>query len=175
MGFFCYTFLYVALLTLLPQQTPDGFRRLAASGMPFISIALSLTLGVWLLTRMTPVRLVQRGYALTVPAFVLLAAGWGNGAMMTLAGLWLSAALGLVQGGSFAAIPALNPTAKMRARAAGAIAQLGNLGTTTGTPVLAAILAATGPWGLAVVATAACLTGIGLHAAQARRRQILST
>jgi len=43
--------------------------------------------------------------------------------------------------------------AQDRARAAGAIAQLGNLGTTTGTPVLAAML-----------------SGAMLHAVQARRR-----
>lgn len=174
MGFFCYTFLYVALLTLLPPQIPGDLRAVAASGMPFISIALSLTLGVWLLSRVPPVRLVQLGYGAAIPAFALLVTGWGNGLAMTFAGLWISAALGLVQGASFAAIPALNATADTRIRAAGAIAQLGNLGTTTGTPVIAALLAGAGPAGLGLVAVAACLLGIGLHALQARRRQILS-
>ncbi len=175
MGFFCYTFLYVAVLTLLPPEIPVAQRALAAAGMPLMSIAVSLTLGVWLLGRMRAVNLVQWGYAVSAPAFVLLAIGWGDGWLMTLAGFWLSSALGLVQGASFASIPELNASGDDRARAAGAIAQLGNLGTTTGTPVLAAVLAAAGPWGMAGVAVAAAVLGIGLHAMQAQRRQARST
>ena len=172
MGFCCYTFLYVAILTLLPPETPATHRALIAAGMPLASIVVSLTLGVRLLGRMSAVRLVQWGYAAAVPGFLLLWALWGNGTGMLLAGFWLSAALGIVQGASFASIPELNVTAEDRARAAGAVAQLGNLGTTTGTPVLAALLASAGPPGLALAATALCAFGIGLHALQARRRRL---
>jgi DHA1 family inner membrane transport protein len=170
MGFFCYTFLYVAVLTLLPPETPATYRALIAAGMPLASIAVSLTLGVWLLRHLKAVRLVQWGYAVAIPGFVLLWLFWGNGAGMVLGGFWLSAALGIVQGASFAAIPELNTRAEDRARAAGAVAQLGNLGTTTGTPVLAALLAAAGPPGLALAAAVLCALGIGLHAVQAKRR-----
>lgn len=170
MGFCCYTFLYVAILTLLPPETPASHRALIAAAMPLASIVVSLTLGVRLLRSMSAVRLVQWGYAAAIPGFLLLWLFWGNGAGMVFAGLWLSAALGIVQGSSFAAIPELNATAEARARAAGAVAQLGNLGTTTGTPVLAALLAAAGPPGLALAATALCALGIGVHWLQARRR-----
>ena len=170
MGFFCYTFLYVAVLTLVPPDVPVAQRAFAAAGMPLISIALSLTLGVWLLGRMSAVRVVQGGYLAAVPGFVLLALFWGQGSGMVAGALWVAAALGIVQGASFAAIPELNATPEDRAQAAGAIAQLGNLGTTTGTPVLAALLIGAGPWGLALVAGFACALGIGLHAVQARRR-----
>ena len=170
LGFFCYTFLYVAVLTLVPPDVPVSQRALAAAGMPLISIALSLTLGVWLLGRMSAVRLVQLGYLAAVPGFVVLALFWGQGTGMVLGALWVAAALGIVQGASFAAIPELNATPEGRAQAAGAIAQLGNLGTTTGTPVLAALLLGAGPWGLALVAGLACALGISLHAVQARRR-----
>lgn len=175
MGFFCYTFLYVAVLTLLPPETPITQRALVAFGMPMASIVLSLTLGVWLLGRMRAVTLVQVGYACAIPGFLLLAIGWGQGPFMVVAGFWLAGALGLVQGASFAAIPQLNATAQTRAGASGAIAQLGNLGTTTGTPLLAAVLAGGGPWSLAIVATLACGLGIALHRLQTRRRQTLST
>ena len=150
MGFFCNTFVYMALLTLLPPQVPESHRALVAVGMPLVSIAVSLTLGVWLLRRMQAVRLVQAGYVAAAPAFLLLAPVWGDGLGMAVASLWLSAALGIVQGASFAALAGLNAVAQDRARAAGAIAQLGNLGTTTGTPVLAAMLSGAGPpggWG----------------------------
>jgi DHA1 family inner membrane transport protein len=175
MGFCFYTFLYVACLTLLPPEVPLAQRALMATGMPLISIAVSLTLGVWLLGRMSAVRLVQFGYAAAVPGFVLLWLGWGQGGTMLAGGLWLSAALGIVQGASFAAIPELNATPEDRARAAGAIAQLGNLGTTTGTPVLAALLAVWGAGAMTLVAVVFCLAGIGVHSLQARRRQLRST
>jgi DHA1 family inner membrane transport protein len=170
MGFCCYTFLYVAILTLLPPETPETHRALIAAGMPLVSIAVSLTLGVRLLGRMSAVRLVQAGYAVAIPGFVLLWAFWGQGAGMVAGGFLLSAALGIVQGASFAAIPELNQTPEDRARAAGAVAQLGNLGTTTGTPVLAALLASAGPPGLALAAAILCGLGITVHQLQARRR-----
>jgi MFS transporter, DHA1 family, inner membrane transport protein len=170
MGFCCYTFLYVAILTLLPPETPVSHRALIAAGMPLASILVSLTLGVRLLRHVSAVRLVQWGYAAAIPGFVLLWLFWGNGVGMVAAGFLLSAALGIVQGASFASIPELNATASDRARAAGAVAQLGNLGTTTGTPVLAALLAAAGPPALALAATALCGLGIVLHQIQARRR-----
>ncbi len=170
MGFCCYTFLYVAVLTLLPPETPATHRALIAAGMPLVSILVSLTLGVRLLQHMSAVRLVQWGYAAAVPGFLLLWALWGNGAGMVAGGFVLSAALGIVQGASFSSIPELNQTPQDRARAAGAVAQLGNLGTTTGTPVLAAILASAGPAGLAAAATVLCGVGIAVHALQRARR-----
>jgi len=170
LGFCCYTFLYVALLTLLPPETPDSHRAFVAAGMPLISIVVSLTLGVWALSRISAVRLVQWGYLAAIPGFVALGLAWGQGAAMAVAALWLSAAIGIVQGASFASIPELNASAHDRARAAGAVAQLGNLGTTTGTPVLAALLVSGGSVALAVCSVILCAVGIGLHALQARRR-----
>lgn len=170
MGFCCYTFLYVAVLTLLPPETPETHRALIAAGMPLVSIAVSLTLGVQLLKRMSAVRIVQLGYLIAIPGFLLLWTFWGQGAGMVAGGFLLSAALGIVQGASFASIPELNATPENRARAAGAVAQLGNLGTTTGTPVLAALLASAGPTGLAAAAVLLCGLGIGVHQLQARRR-----
>jgi predicted MFS family arabinose efflux permease len=171
MGFCCYTFLYVAVLTLLPPETPETHRALVAAGMPLVSIAVSLSLGVRLLGRMSAVRLVQTGYAVAIPGFLILWLFWGQGAGMVAGGFLLSGALGIVQGASFASIPELNATPADRARAAGAVAQLGNLGTTTGTPVLAAVLANVGPSGLAIAALLLCSLGIALHHLQARRRQ----
>ena len=171
MGFCCYTFLYVAILTLLPPETPESHRALIAAGMPLVSIAVSLTLGVYLLGRMSAVRLVQAGYLVAIPGFLLLWLFWGQGAGMVAGGFLLSAALGIVQGASFASIPELNASPEDRARAAGAVAQLGNLGTTTGTPVLAALLASAGPAGLAMAAVLLCGAGIAIHALQKARRQ----
>ena len=70
----------------------------------------------------------------------------------------------------FAALAELNPTPEARARGAGAIAQLGNLGTTTGTPILVWALGRAGETGLAVFLIGFSALGIGIHALQARRR-----
>jgi predicted MFS family arabinose efflux permease len=165
LGFVWYTAAYLAVLTLVPPLLDGPARAWAAAGMPLVSIAASLMLGVSLLGRVGPVGAVQAGYALGA------AAGLAFLAAPTLAGaLLLAAGLGVVQGASFAAIPALNPAPEARARAAGAIAQMGNVGTTLGTPVLAAMLAGMGPVAVAVFAVPLCLAGIALHLALARRR-----
>ena len=84
--------------------------------------------------------------------------------------LLVAASLGIVQGASFAALAELNPTAEDRARGAGAIAQLGNLGTTSGTPLLVFMLDKYGEAGLALFLIGFSALGIAIHALQARRR-----
>ena len=56
MGFCCYTLLYVPILTLLPPETPVSHRALIFAGMPLALIHVSLTLGVWLLHRISSFR-----------------------------------------------------------------------------------------------------------------------
>jgi len=171
MGFFCYTLTYVALLTLLPPMIGGAHQISIATAMPLVSIAVSLTLGVWLLRMVSAIRMVQVGFAVAVVAALCLWAFWGNDWVMIAASLTLAGMLGIVQGASFAAIAQLNPTADGRARAAGAIAQLGNLGTTTGTPLLAALIAGQGVSGMALFVVLPSLLGIALHQVQAQRRQ----
>lgn len=171
MGFVFYTALYVALLTLLPPLLPEGQRALAAAGMPLLSIAISLTLGVWGLRYISAVHMVQAGYAAGLVATLMLWAGWGQGTVVLVAAFALAGAMGIVQGASFASIPQLSSTAEDRARASGAVAQLGNVGTTTGTPLLAVMITLMGPLGVVAFALPLCVAGIVIHAVQARRRQ----
>jgi MFS transporter, DHA1 family, inner membrane transport protein len=172
MGFFCYTLTYVALLTLLPPMIGGAHQTLIAAAMPLVSIAISLTFGVWLLRWVPAFRMAQVGFAVAVAAGLALYGVWGQGWPVVIAALVLAGCLGIVQGASFAAVAQLNPTADGRARAAGAIAQLGNLGTTTGTPLLAALIAGQGVQGLALFVLLPSALGIVLHQFQARRRLI---
>ena len=172
MGFLCYTVTYVAVLTLLPGVVSAGWGPVVGVSMPLVSIAVSLTLGVWLLSRIAAFRLVQLGYVAAILASAGLWAVWGQGALEAGFALVLAAALGIVQGASFAALAQINPAAEDRARAAGAIAQLGNLGTTTGTPLLALILTQAGVSGLALFLIGFSALGIAIHSWQARRRSI---
>ena len=86
------------------------------------------------------------------------------------AAMMLSGALGLAQGGSFAAVSSLNADGAARAEAAGAIAQLGNVGTTLGTPVLLRMTDLWGPSAVLWFGLPLCLAGIAVHAWLSRRR-----
>ena len=123
------------------------------------------------LHRLSAVHLVQAGFALALPGALAMGLCWQVPVPRLTAALVLAAALGIVQGASFAAIPQLNAGEGERSLAAGAVAQLGNLGTTTGTLVLAAVIIAFGPAGLAGFAVPLCPGGILVHSLQARRRQ----
>lgn len=170
-GFVCYTFTFVAFLTLMPQQflgRPEQF--LLASLMPLVSVGMALTLGVWAMGRISAVRLVQAGFAVAIVFAGLLWLSWGQGRATLLVAFGISAGLGLVQSASFASIAQLNADAEARTRAAGAIAQLGNLGTTCGTPVLVWLIATFAETGLALFLIGFSALGIGLHAVMERRR-----
>lgn len=171
LGFVCYTITYVAILTLLPHAVQTAWATTTAVAMPLVSILVSLTLGVFLLRSITAVRLVQWGFAIVILATIALYLTWGHGPSEAAFACLIAAAMGIAQGASFAAIPQLNPAPQDRALAAGAIAQLGNLGTTTGTPMLALILGAAGITGLALFVIGFSALGIALHHWQTRRRQ----
>ncbi len=83
----------------------------------------------------------------------------------------MAAALGIVQGACFASIPQLNAAPSDRSLASGAVAQLGNLGTTTGTPILALLIGSFGVAGVVGFAVPLCLCGIAVNALQAARRR----
>lgn len=159
LGFVFYTAIYVAMLTLLPVAVDDADQALVATGMPLVSILVSLTLGVWLLGRLQAVSVVQLGLGLSGVFVLGVWALWGS-ALVPFLCLALAGAMGLVQGASFASIPQLNPALDDRAQAAGAIAQLGNVGTTSGTPILAALTGWLGVAGFPVWGVPLSLAGV---------------
>lgn len=161
-----YTFTYVSLLTLLPPYIAPEWRALIVGGMPLVSIASSLTLGVALLRRMSAVSVIMLGFAGAAASALALAALPGD-ALLCLA---LAASLGLVQGAGFAAVPELNAAVPDRAQANGALAQTGNIGNTLGPPVLLAIVGAGGYPAMMVVAALILAAGILAQQALARRR-----
>ncbi|MGR3321080.1 MAG: MFS transporter [Pseudooceanicola sp.] len=167
-GWLFYTLGYVSLVTVLPDHVAPADRSLVTGAMPLAGMLVSMTLGVLLVTRLGAVPVITGGFVLA--ALLGLATG--------LAGVtpWLSialiGALGLVQGASFAAVPELNRDAADQAEANGALAQMGNLGNTLGTPILLAATAAFGLAGLTAFAVA-CFTGGALvHMALAAARKI---
>lgn len=169
-GFLFYALMYVAFLTFMPQLVDPDARAFVATAMPLASIAISLTLGVYLLRYIPAVTLAQAGFFGAAVLMVLLWAFSDLGAVVAVLAILTAALFGLVQGASFAAIPELNDPAEDRARAAGAVAQLGNVGTTCGTPVLALFIAGAGLDGVVLFALPLCLGGFLAHEWLKRRR-----
>ena len=152
LGFVFYTICYVALLTLLPN----------ALGQPSLGVTLPLisligTLGAGYIARAVP------PHQIAVGGFVL--------AILGAFGLWLAIAgsatvlflaMGLIPGASFAMIPHLNAEAPAQARATGVIAQMGNVGTVTGTPIFALMLTNGGVPGMLTLVAAFSAVGIAV-------------
>ncbi|MDP2118386.1 MAG: hypothetical protein Q8K28_00635 [Hoeflea sp.] len=127
-----------------------------------------MTLGTLLLRFLSPVTVIVAGFAsATLLVLVFLMAGPSPWLFIA-----LFAALGLVQGASFAAVPELNAALPDRALANGGIAQTGNIGNALGTPVLLAVTATGAAAGLPVLLIACYVSAIAVHLAMARSRAV---
>lgn len=158
-GWLFYTFSFVSVLTLLPPFLDPAIRAVVMTAMPLTSIVVSMTLGVALLRVVTAVRVIELGFAFSALCMIWL---WAVPAS-PVACIALAAGLGLVQGASFAAVPQLNAAAATQAQANGAMAQMGNIGNTLGTPVIALAIAAIGYKALPVLVAAVLALGFCIH------------
>ena len=129
-----------------------------------------MTLGVYLLRLLPGVRLAQLGFLACAAAALWLWAEPGA----PLACIAMAGAMGLVQGGSFAAVPQLNGSAVARAQSSGAMAQMGNLGNTIGTPLMVLCLSLGGFGGMMATLLVLFLCGAAAHMFLAARRRALA-
>ncbi len=145
LGFFWHTLMFVALLTFLPAVLPVW----VAAMLPLLSLVGTFGAGV-LARWIAPDRIAVFGFLATAAcAFV--------GFAETIPTLAMFVFIGLVPGASFAAVPHFNDAPKDVARAQGAIAQLGNVGTASGTPLFALALDGVGLGPLTIA-----LSGLGV-------------
>lgn len=168
LGWLFYTLTFVAMLAVLPPMLEPGSRAFAAAMMPLASIVSSMTLGNLLLRHVSAVTVIISGFAIAI-GLVLIFLLTGPSAALFIA---LFAALGLVQGASFAAVPELNAALSDRALANGGIAQTGNIGNALGTPALLAVTATGAAIGIPLLLILCYAGAICVHLimAQARRR-----
>lgn len=165
-GWLFYTLTFVALLTVLPDFVSAEQRVFVSSAMPLASIAVSMTIGVVILRYLPAFRCVQWGFLLALLVVLVMFLS----KVSVVSSLLLAACLGLVQGASFAAVPQLNPDREGQALANGAMAQMGNLGTTFGAPLM---LLMTHNWaisGLLIFIGVLYLLGAGAHQLLSQRR-----
>ena len=167
LGWLFYTFTYVSFLTLIPPFLLPETRAFVLAAIPLIGIVVSLTAGVALLRYFPAVGVIQTGFVLAAAALVLLFLWEGD----AVACLLFAAALGLIQGASFAAVPQLNASSEDRALSNGALAQSGNIGNALGTPVIAYAIAGGGYPAMIGLAFAAMLCGFVGHMALAWARR----
>jgi len=166
LGWLFYTLTFVSMLAILPPMVVPGSRAFVTAAMPLASIVSSMTLGNLLLRHMRAVSIIIAGFAIAI-ALVLVFLVTGPDPWLFIA---LFAALGLVQGASFAAVPELNASLPDRALANGGIAQTGNLGNALGTPALIAIVATGSSAGLPALLIGSYAAAIAVHLAMAKRR-----
>lgn len=167
-GWLFYTLTFVSALAILPQQMPGDTALWVAGLMPLVSIASAMLLNPLLLRSISSIAIVMIGFAASL-AVVLLAA---MGLPLAAAGIALFTVLGLVQGASFSAIPELTSTVESRALAYGVMAQTGNIGNLTGTPILLFVLQMGGLKAMFLVMAGFYLLALAAHLLLARRRQL---
>jgi predicted MFS family arabinose efflux permease len=169
-GWLFYTATFVALLTVLPTLMPAQERSLVASVMPLAAIIVSMTLGVALQRIMQAVHVVALGFCtaiLVASLFLFLPAQpW--------MAISLMAAMGLVQGASFVAVPQLNTNPIDQALANGGMAQTGNLGNLIGTPLLLSVLNHAGDTWMILTVIGLFTLGLIAHLLSARARSSLA-
>ena len=157
----------MSLLTILPGFVSVEHRALVTGAMPLAGIASSISIGVLLLRYMEAVRVVMLGFSAAFFVTLLIMIFPDNPWLY----IALVGALGLVQSASFAAIPQLNRNADAQAHANGAMAQMGNLGNTLGTPLLLVVIAAFGQKGMIGFLLMCYSFGFMIHVVQGRRRR----
>lgn len=159
LGWLFYTFCFVSVLTVMPSFIDPSERAFVTGAMPLASIVSSMTVGVWALRHISAVGVVIWGFGCSIVSMVWLGIDPAN----AYGCIALAASLGLIQGASFAAVPQLNNTAETQAQANGAMAQMGNVGNTIGTPIMVAALAGFGYVVLPVFVSIALLMGLLVH------------
>ena len=135
LGFVFYTFIYVAFLTFLPDVVSHQSWQF---WLPLVSLSATLLAG-WLARFLNVLTISLIGFSM------IIVGGFAVLANFELAIWVMFIGLGLVPAAQFAMIPVLNVSEADRAIASGAIAQMGNIGTASGTPVFAILTVWGGP------------------------------
>lgn len=158
--FVWHTIMYLALLTYLPTLASPEARAGFATLLPMASILGTLSSGFITQKLISPRRACIAGFSGSALLMIALALTGPDYSVFFGLSMMLMLTAGFVAGSVFAMVPAINDTAQNQARANGAIAQLGNVGTSTGTPLFAFTLAAFGFFGLSALVFVICLGGI---------------
>ena len=149
LGHGIYTAIFIALVAFLPAALNAAW---LTAVLPLANLSGTFASG-FVARRIAASHLAVGGFIAAGFLFAILAAT--GSILVALCALF---ATGLTAGANFAAVPEFNTTPEDQARANGAMAQVGNIGTFSGTPIFA--LVAGSLWGIAGVSIAICIAGV---------------
>jgi predicted MFS family arabinose efflux permease len=167
--FMSYTGMYVALQTLTPELAPPESRTALIVGMAIVSIVASLAAGALAHRGWSPFSMTIGAFAMTIVSSVILQFAVATAIGIAPAALFRMVFVSLLPGSILPMLPRLNPDAASQARAFGALAQTGNVGSVLGPPLFAASAEVMGPIGLLLPAVALCVGGAGMARWAGRR------
>lgn len=160
LGHGLYAMLFLALITFLPGTMAAPW---LAAVLPLSGIVGSFAAGM-LARWITPATLVWVTFLVMAALFALTMGAGRLAPWVLVLAMGIS---GIVAGAGFAAVPWLNDTEADRALSNGALAQIGNVGTFSGTPIFAALSpGAYMPVAIALCIFAALVTGLAYRAAR---------
>ncbi|WP_044043805.1 MFS transporter [Octadecabacter antarcticus] len=148
LGHGIYTSIFIALVAFLPSALNAKW---LTAVLPLANLSGTFVSG-FVARKIAASKLSVWGFVVAGVLFTVMGA---TGSIVV--ALCAMFATGLTAGANFAAVPELNDAPRDQARANGAMAQLGNIGTFSGTPIFA--LVAGSLWGIAGVSIAICIAG----------------
>jgi nitrate/nitrite transporter NarK len=133
--------MYIALFTFLPGLTGDEKTRgLLLIALPLISIAGTMTAGIVSQYFLSPSKLSVLAYISLIILVFVIKISFNDNMMFIIASMILILFSGIIQGSVFSLIPNISLSTEEQTNANGAVAQLGNLGSTLGPPVFSYFL-----------------------------------
>ena len=148
LGHGIYTSIFIALVAFLPGALDAPW---LVAVLPLANLSGTFASG-FVARKIAASKLSVSGFAVAAILFVMMALT--GSVAIALCAMFVT---GLTAGANFAAVPELNRAPRDQARSNGAVAQLGNIGTFSGTPIYA--LVAGSLWGIAEVSIVICIAG----------------
>jgi predicted MFS family arabinose efflux permease len=139
--FFFHTFMYIALFTFLPGLAGgEKTRELLLITLPLISITGTMIAGIVSQYFLSPSKLSVVAYISVLVLIFMIKLSIDNNILFVVTSMILMLFSGIIQGSVFSLIPNISLTTEDQTNANGAVAQLGNLGSTLGPPMFSYFL-----------------------------------
>jgi predicted MFS family arabinose efflux permease len=139
--FFFLTFMLTALFTFLPGlSNREATKNTLLVILPLLSILGTFIAGVLSQKMVSPAKLSVFAFIILIILICIMRFSFENNVLFVITSVILMLCAGSIQGSVFALIPQISLSKEEQANGNGAVAQLGNLGSTCGAPVFSYFL-----------------------------------
>jgi nitrate/nitrite transporter NarK len=133
--------MYIALFTFLPRLSEnENTRNLLLVILPLVSIIGTMIAGIISQYFVSPSKLSVTAYILVLILIFVIKLSFDNNMLFVVTSMILILFSGIIQGSVFSLIPNISLSTEEQTNANGAVAQLGNLGSTLGPPIFSYFL-----------------------------------